>query len=89
MAVDVEIRFVPMPTLAHKISHPADRKDVSGPVEGESIGGIQTLASQNLLVNGTKAGVFGLKRVMCVRSRHCLDDIAGISLPAIATDATC
>ena len=90
MAVDVEVSLVPMHALAHKIRHPADRKNIPGAVKGERVRGIKALAGCHLVVDGHKARIvrlkgMGLKSIGCVRTGHCLDDIAGASRWAIAS----
>src|SRR6202034_3339856 len=41
VAIDVEIRFIVMHSLANGVSHPSEGKNVSGAVKVERIGSIQ------------------------------------------------
>ena len=64
VAIDVEICFVPVETLAHVIGQPADSEDVPSTVENESVVSRQALARENLFGDGFEARVFGLELVL-------------------------
>ncbi len=61
MAVDVEVRLVAVHAFADVIGQPADRQNVAGAVEGESVIGAQALAGKNLGVNRPEPGIVSLK----------------------------
>ena len=61
MAVNVEIRFVPMHPFADIIRHPADRQNVTSTVESNRIGLVEADAGKNLFMNWPKSGIVSLE----------------------------
>jgi hypothetical protein len=71
--VDVEVSRVAVQALANMIRQPPDRQDVAGTVERQRIVGREPLLCHDLVVNGSQAGVVGLKRMKLLgagRIRH-------------------
>jgi hypothetical protein len=63
VAIDVEVRLVPVEALADVIGEPADGEDVAGAVERKGVSGIEALAGEDLVMDRVKARVVGLERV--------------------------
>src|SRR5579864_953108 len=76
MPVDVEISLVAVHPFAHRVRHPTDGKDVSGPIKSQRIIGVQALAGNNLGVDWLNAPIVSLKRMVWERGRHSIYDIA-------------
>ena len=77
VAIDVEISFIAVHAFAHGVGQPAHGENVAGPVEGESVVGIEALAGKNFLVNRRQARVIRLESMGQARGRHHPDDNAG------------
>jgi len=61
MAVDVEIRFVPMHPFADIICHPAHGQNVARPVERKRVSLVQPGTGKNLVMNRPEPGIVSLK----------------------------
>ena len=61
MAVYVEVSLIAMHPLANVISEPADRENVSSPIQGNRVLAAEALAGEDLLVNRRESRIIGLE----------------------------
>ena len=61
MAIHVEIGFIAVHALADMVRQPADRQNIAGSIQSQSVVSIEAFASQNLLMDWHKAGIVGLE----------------------------
>ena len=57
MAVDVEIRHVAVPALAHQVGHIAHCQNVAGTVQRQAVLERQALARLDFLADGKQTGI--------------------------------
>src|ERR1700726_1007058 len=77
-AIDVEVRFVAMHPLTHRIRQPANGEDVWGAIQRERVVSIQAFMGEDFVSDGIKPGIVTLKSVALawVRAGHYLDHTA-------------
>ena len=61
MAIHVEIGFIAVHALADMVRQPADRQNIAGSIQSQSVVSIEAFASQDLLVDRHKAGIISLE----------------------------